>query len=190
MKLNNKTSQMFVGALALMMVASAFTAVGMIVGIGWNSRESAELPVQLHADSAARGKGMSFATGMIDEGVEGLFVLDHLTGNIQCWVLNKRTGDIGGIYSANVGVDLELEKVGDSDFVMTTGRFDFNPASRRGNIRPAECLCYVGDGNTGKVVGYGLEFNPQVIAQGGAQQGELQVVCKGVTREATQIRDQ
>ena len=191
MKLKSKATVLFAGAIALMIAASSFTAVGMLIGMGWKSSPVASAPVELHADSAARGKGMSFATGLIDDdGVEGLFVLDHLTGNLQCWILNKRTGDIGGIYSANVGVDMELEKVGDSDFVMTCGRIPFNPAARRGNIKPALSVCYVGDGNTGKVVGYGLEINPQVIAQGGAQQGELQVVCKGVTREATEIRDQ
>ncbi|MEM9409795.1 MAG: hypothetical protein AAGA30_01700, partial [Planctomycetota bacterium] len=46
-----------------------------------------ELPITLNADAATRGKSMSMATGFIDrdELIEGVFVLDHLSGNLQCW---------------------------------------------------------------------------------------------------------
>ena len=190
MQLKSKSALFVAGAIVLMLTASGFTVVGMMIGMKWNASSTQIMPIELHADSAARGKALSFATGMVDDGVEGLFVLDHLTGNLQCWILNKISGDIGGIYATNIGKDMQIEKVADGDFVMTTGRVKFNPMNRRGNVRPGQCICYVGDGNTGKVIGYGLEFNPQAIAQGAAQQDELLVICKGMMREAMELRDQ
>ena len=34
------------------------------------------------------------ATGFVDSGVEALYGLDHLTGDLFCGVLNSRTGDV------------------------------------------------------------------------------------------------
>ena len=63
-------------------------------------------------DTAARGKSMSMATGFIDRNrtLEGLFVLDHLSGLLQCWVVNPRTGNIAGLYYTDVNEHLELKK--------------------------------------------------------------------------------
>ena len=59
--------------------------------------------------------------------------------------------------------DMGLEKGGDVDYVMTTGRMNFQRAGRVGNMVPAGCVCYVGDGNSGNVVGYSIKFNRQAM---------------------------
>ena len=148
-----------------------------------NRTELAQEPVVLKADTAARGKAMSMATGFIDRNrtVEGLFVLDHLSGLLQCWVVNPRNGQIAGVYSANVNDHLEIAKGGEIDYVMTTGNFEID--GRQGNDSPADCICYVGDGGSGRVVGYSLFYDRQLIPQNRQQQGELVVVARGQTRE-------
>ncbi len=137
------------------------------------------------ADSASAGKAVSMATGAITNEVEGVFILDHLTGRLQCWLLNPRTGDIGGIYAADVLSVMGLDK-GDPDFVMTTGRFFLN--RRGGALRPADSIVYVGEGKSGKVVGFSLAYDKAGIQRGVVQQGELAVVCQGSIRD-TVIRE-
>ena len=149
-----------------------------------------DLPINLMADTAASGEQLSFATGLIDTNLEGLFVLDHLTGTLQCWVVNPRGGGVAGIYTTNVGAALATEKEGKADYVLATGAMDFSGMQSIGNLRPASCVVYVGEGNSGKVVGYSLFFNRTAMLAGRAQGGQLQQVCIGQTRGAGLQRDE
>ena len=178
--------------LGLAVIVFAASAAGAIVGNRFGVSEKPSEPIVLHADSAATGKSMSFATGYITDSIEGLFVLDHLSGNIQCWVFNPRSRDVGGIFTGSVIKELGQEKGGTADYVMATGRMDFSSGGLRprDGKYPASCICYVGDGNSGKVVGYGLYFNRTMGQKGEAQGGELEVVCRGVIRAPGLTRDQ
>ena len=175
----------------LMLLASAFTAVGFVVANRFEKADNAELPAILRADAATSGRGLSLATGFVAREIDALFVLDHLTGNLQCWMLNPQTGQIGGIFKTNVNGDLGVTKAGDVDFVMVTTRIRTAGRQREGNLRPGESLVYVGDGNTGKVVGYGFQFVPAQFNErdGTVQQGEMIVVTQGLARGLVE-RDQ
>jgi len=142
------------------------------------------LPLRLAADSASGGKTISMATGSITSDVDGLFILDHLTGGLQCWILN-RDGGVGGIYVADVGVALGLDK-GDPDFVMTTGDFSVRSS---GNSVIANTICYVGEGKSGKAAGFGLAYDKGAVQRGAVQQGKLNMVCSGPIRQAGAIRE-
>lgn len=187
--LKSKTLAIFSLFLLTFLAATFGTMIGNRVGS--EDSVTGQPPVVLNADSAARGKAMSMATGLVDDrGTEGLYVLDHLSGNLQCWVINPRTGEVAGIYTANVNKDLEVGKGGDVDYVMTTGQFRAEKSTaRRGNLIPSGSICYVGDGNTGKVVGYILYYNRQLATNGGSQRGELEVIARGLAREAGLRRD-
>lgn len=179
---------LFVSAVVgLMALAAGFTAFGFVVA---NQTSQQDLPTLLRADSAASGNNISLASGMVSRDIEALFVLDHMTGNLQCWMLNPNTGAIGGLFGTNVNNDLGVTKAGDADFVITTGRIDTSGRGREGNMRPGASLVYVADGNSGKVIGYGFQFDPQAIARGDdAQKGQLVVVTQGIARGAVE-RDQ
>ena len=144
------------------------------------------IPLRLAADSASGGKTISMATGSITNETDGLFILDHVNGVLQCWLLNPRTGSVGGIYVADVGTALGLDK-GDPDFVMTTGNF-FIRSNGKTN-RAANTVCYVGEGKSGKVAGFSLAYNQTGFQAGTVQQGELNVVCSGPVRQAGAIRE-
>ena len=173
--------------LASVAIMAAGTLLGFYLGgAGSNQPTANELdmaPIRLAADSAARGKGVSMATGLINEEFEGLFILDHLSGELQCWLLNPRSGQVGGIYRADVAEALGTDATdkGEPDYVMTTGRFFIN-ANRTGNMVPADSVLYVADGNTGKVIGYNVRFNKAGLQRGAVQEGTLTVVCTGSVR--------
>ncbi len=190
----------FVGiAAALMTIAAILTIAGVFAGIQLTKHNVASIDsdqvsleqqlVELKADSAARGTSISLATGYVDGSAEGLFVLDHLTGNLQCWLINTRTGSVGGIYRANVASDMNLDQVAEADYVMVTGSMDF-AGGRVGRLRPGLCICYVADSNSGAVVCYGIQFDKTAFAEGVVQESELIVITGGVARGAAVERDQ
>jgi len=177
-------------ALGLMFLASGFTAIGFVAAHQLYSHNGAQQPLVLKADSAASGKSLSFATGIVARDVEGLFVLDHLTGTLQCWLLNPQTGTIGGIFTANVSTDLGSVKAADADYVMVAVRIDTTGLGRESTLRPGESIVYVGDGNTGNVVAYGLQVDRTLFLQGkNVQKGQMEIVARGIARGAVE-RDQ
>ena len=99
-------------------------AIGISIGQFIQYRQNPEpvptwaqrLPQVLHAESASRGKAISLATGQLETGVDGIFVLDHLTGNLFCWVINPKTGGVGAEYMANVRNDLGMTAAHKRDF--------------------------------------------------------------------------
>ncbi len=168
----------------------ALLAIGFVIGRqdasgGFSKSAFAGFPL---VDNAARGKSMSMATGYVESGVEALYALDHLTGDLFCWVLNARTGAVASTFRVSAGGALGV--VGEADYVMTTGLMDF-AGGVDGNMRPAQSVVYVGDGNTGKVVGYVLMYNRTAIQRGEAlASGEFRLVSEMVTREVGRVRDQ
>ena len=172
------------------LMSATLLAVGVLLGAWLTEGRQSQLaaPLKLNAAAASAGKNISLATGLIDEDIEALFILDHLNGNLQCWILNVRTSTVGGIYRTNVLPALGEGKAGaEFDFAMTTGYTNFT--GNRGQSRPAQCVCYVAEGNSGTAAGFGFTFNRNNIQRGQAQEGELEVVCQGPIRDL-QIRDQ
>jgi len=186
------------GAISLALLIGLTTGVGVYVGnmLAQNRQANAQLippipnlPLELNAGTSTKGKSLSMATGRIDERVEGLFLLDHISGDLQCWVLNPRNGEPIGFFTANVKQDLDGEgKTGESDYVMVTGDFFFRGGS--GNQTPGGTVVYVGDTSTGNVVGYGVIYDSPALNRGTAQKGALKKVCSGSARGEQATRDQ
>lgn len=140
-------------------------------------------------DSASRGSKVSLASGMISDGVEGIFALDHQTGTMFCWVLDPRTMGLMAEYATNVPAQLGLGINGEFDFVMTTGMLP-NRAGQAGNARPAQCVVYVAEGNSGKVGGFSFNWAQPMAARGAGQQGPMNLVFAGTVRSPLATRDQ
>ena len=86
--------------------------------------------------------------------------LDFLTGELQCWVPNPRKIDGGyqAVFKANVIDSLGIEKGKAPDYILTTGEISTVGRGASG-AAPANCVCWVADCNTGRVVMYSLVFN-------------------------------
>ena len=165
--------------------------LGLMVGVGMligalAMRSATPAPVftlpgnQLHAVSTDSSDTFAMATGPISDGVEGVFFLDFLTGDLQCWVLNNRTGALGGQFRHNVVGDLGVEQGKKPRYLMVTGVASF----RRGTsgMTPADSLVYVADANTGQFAAYALPWNRNAAARATPQVAEMIVVGKGSAR--------
>jgi hypothetical protein len=137
---------------------SAGTVIGMrAAGAGSTPAVPADLSaayqeMRLRAVATSGAETMAMATGTVDEQSEGLFFLDFLTGELQCFVLNPRIGKFTGWFKTNVIKELPIEKGKKPSYVMVTG--GWNPL-RGGTIaRPAGCVVYVADANTGGFAAY------------------------------------
>ena len=163
-------------------------AIGLIVGAGVGalvasklSTPRLELPATLlNATATDSSDTMSLATGPVAEGIEGLFILDFITGELTCSVLNPRTGALGGAFSANVVADLGVEQGKQPKYIMVTGQAQFRVQG--GNIRPAESVVYVADSNTGHWVAYWLPWNRQAASYNFTQASPMGVLGKGSAR--------
>lgn len=140
-------------------------------------------------DSAATGEKVALATGLIDDNVEGLFALDYETGNLFCWIINPRNGQPLGQFTTTVPIDMGLGVGGSNDYVLTTGRMVFQ-GGRGNNARPINCVVYVAEGNSGKVVGYTMSWNQALANRNAAQVGKLQPFFSSTVRGALASRDQ
>jgi len=166
--------------------------IGMMIGAVVISRQTAPtieaplgLPAQLQASATSSASTFAIATGLISDS-EGLFLLDFLTGDLQCLVLYKN-GLWGARYIANVFQDLEIQATKKPNFLMVTGVTEFVRGA--GGGQPGSCVVYVVDSTTGSFAAYGIPWNRQQEATGTVQGGNLIVLQKGRARNL-QIRDQ
>jgi hypothetical protein len=143
----------------------------------------------LHAEAAARGETVAVATGAVDEDVEGLFTIDFLTGELQCFVLYVKgpgANKIGGHFKRNVVADLGLEKGKKPKYLLVTGRANFTRGAA--GVRPGFSVVYVIDDNSGKFAVYGLHWDKTKAVKGVPQAGTFILLDKKQNRVAP-LRD-
>lgn len=170
----------WLGAAGLTVGLTAGLLIGLLAG-SHNAADRLQLPVtELHATATHGGKTMAMATGPIDEGTEGLFVLDFITGELQCSVLNPRTGQLGGMFKHNVVRDLGVEAGKQPEYLMVTGAANFRVTG--GNVRPADSVVYIADGNTGRFAAYMLPWNRAAAQYNFSQVNPFVLLGKGSAR--------
>lgn len=171
--------------LGLGFLAGLSLGAGMLIGVLLAVRSGASgsgsifgPETVLNASATVSSDSMAMATGLIDEGVEGLFVLDFVTGNLQVFVMNPRTGQLGGMFAHNVAADLGTQKA--PKYLMVTGQAMWR--SYTGNVRPAQSIVYVADSNTGRYAAYMMPWNRQASSYNFAQVNPLIRIGVGTAR--------
>ena len=177
--------------LSLGLTMGLLVGVGMLVG-AWVGVHSQPAPILqmpetlLHASGSHSGDSFAMATGMFDETMEGVFLLDYLTGDLQCWVLSPQAAAFVAQFKYNVLADLGVEQGKKPNYVMVTGMASF----RRGAnvLMPASSVVYVADANTGNFAAYGILFNGNYFKTATPQTGILKKLGAGKAR-ALAIRE-
>ena len=181
-QLRKQSLGMLLAGLTTGLLVGVGMLVGALVAVRSAPTNGLQLPeTLLHASASHSGKSMAMATGYIDEEVEGVYILDYLTGDLMCYVINPRPPyQWSGIYRYNVIRDLGVEQGKDPNYVMVTGHTQFVRGT--GVQTPAMCVLYVMDANTGNFAAYGLLWNRTAARTPGTQQGTLLLLQSGKAR--------
>jgi hypothetical protein len=174
--------QMLALGLAVGLAIGGVLTAGVVLGrIG--TAPSAALPrlgdLQLKALASHGSDSFAIATGIVDEDSEGLFTLDYLTGDLQCFVITRNL-QVGGWFKTNVAKELPPEGSKKPNYLIATGKINIQGAY--GNQRPAGSVCFVVDANTGNVAAYSFPWDKSRSAAGAAQAKEMVSVAKWKSR--------
>ena len=131
-------------------------AAGLVIAFVWPHEPAA-------AVVGDRNDKFAMVTAQFDvtDFVEGVFVLDFLTGQLRGSVLDPRSGTFNVLYARNIAADFDVDPNTPGTYAIVTGRT--NLPSGRG-ARPATSCIYVAELNSGKVVCYSFP----VTARGAA----------------------
>jgi len=152
-RLRGRTSWLLAG-----LAMGLLFGLGTTAGVMWSSKAVPAVPpgwpqgLPLHASTACSSESLAIATGQVDQDVEGIFTLDFISGDLQCFVLNPRTGKFVGWFKTNVTKELAVDKGKKPQYLLTTGMW--SPVGGSTNQRPAGCVAYVADANTGLFAAY------------------------------------
>lgn len=123
----------------------------------------------IDAAAAVTSEKYSMATGPVGDGSEGLFVLDHNSGLLQCTVIYPRKAHIGARYQINVADALASGGKGGS-YIMCTGTVAFQ-SNNQNPVAPV--VVYVMDTSSGNYVAYYVPFNRALVNNNRTQSGKL-----------------
>lgn len=170
------------------LISGLMLFVGMLIGSAQRPAATWQLPEQLlHASATDSGETMAMATGEIADGVEGVFLLDYLTGEVRCWVVHPRTGALGGMFRHNVMQDLGADTGKATKYLMVTGRANFR--STGGAVQRADSVLYVANSTSGQFAAYSIPWNRNAANVGAAQAAPLVLIGGGAIRDAAVLRE-
>lgn len=111
-------------------------------------------PQPAQAPVASGNDKFTMITVNLQEGVnlEGVFVLNHLTGVLVGGVINEQTSKFAYRYVHNVAADFKTTSKS-AKYAIVTGQFNLRAS---GGVAPAPSVIYVGELSTGAVIAYAL----------------------------------
>lgn len=127
-----------------------WTSIGLVAGL-------AIAFVWPHEHAAAvvgdRNDKFAMVTAQFDvtDFVEGVFVLDFLTGQLRGSVMDPRTGKFTVLYARNVAADFQVNPNEPGTYAIVSGRTNL---TAQGGFQPASSCIYIAELTSGKVVGY------------------------------------
>jgi hypothetical protein len=118
---------------------SAGILLGLVVGLNvkglWPS-------IPLHATATHALDKFAICTGLVDDGVEALYFLDYLTGDMRAAVINPKTGRFNSFFTRNIAADFGGAGRG-TGYLMVTGFADMPRGVN--NFQFAQSIVYVAD---------------------------------------------
>jgi hypothetical protein len=157
--------------------------LGLIVGLNiqgiWPT-------APLHASATHGVDKFAIATGLVDTGVEALYFLDYLTGDMRAAVINPKTGKFNSFFTRNIAADFQGAGR-NTGYLLVTGTVDMPRGTSK--FQFARSIVYVAEASTGQVAAYTIPWNSSLQAAGTTQYGEFQPLDVKAFRTAF-IRDE
>ncbi len=122
---------------------------------------SDRLPNTAHGMTAHGTEKKTMVTVPLDAGMEAVVTLDHVTGDMTGYVINRITGQFFIRYRYNVSEDFPQHR---GSYLMAAGLADFRGFTS--NERIANGVIYVSEETSGKVCAYAIPWNTQFAASG------------------------
>jgi hypothetical protein len=122
-------------------------------------------PIPMHAVSTDRIDTFAMCTGPLDEGIEGVYTLDFLTGELRGAALSRQNGKFHAFYQGNVNVDLGIDATKNPRYMIVTGVADLVHTGGA-RIAPSKGIVYVAEITTGKVAAYFVKWSPAAHVNG------------------------
>ena len=138
----------------------AWLLLGLLAGVLLAGFWSAQ---PTYAVATDRMEQFAIATGPVTPGMEALYVLDFLTGQLQALIMQRQTGKFATQVVRNVAADFELSPRDKPQFLMVTGMADLSV----GGQMPQSVL-YVAELKSGQLMAYTFPFRGERV--GGVQQ--------------------
>ena len=172
------------GSLAALLTGVGF-AVGMLVA-GFGAGRGSELTIPeslLYASATDSTDKFVVATGPVEPGLEGVFFLDPLSGDLQCTVFNPRAGVFNSVFRRNVLADLQVQKDKRPRFLMVTGLI--SNKRQTGLVQSTGgCIAYIVESTSGKYAAYAVPWRSDLANRGTPQVNELILLASGNVRTA------
>ena len=164
--------------LTMGLLVGAGMLIGGLAATAWlRPTQDVLSPTLLHAAGASSNDSFAVATGTIEDS-EGLFMLDFLTGELRCFVINGRVPTAPpSVFTINASQVLQVEQGKKPKYVMAAGNISFRPSGRF-----ASSVVYVADANSGRFAAFGVPWNRNYANSGRPQSGIMTVVTRGMAR--------
>jgi hypothetical protein len=135
---------------------SAWLVVGLVAGLVLGLNLGGLWPqVPVHAVATHGQDNFAIATGPLDENVEGIFVLDSVTGDLKAAALNVQSRQFNTWYEYNVAKDLPVSGT-KPQYRIVTGITNFRQLVSAGQV--GRLAVYVAEMSSGQVVAYGVPW--------------------------------
>ncbi len=111
---------------------------------------------EIKADAPNGNDKFTMITVQLFEGgeLEGVFVLNHLTGVLTGSAINTQTGKFGYSYLHNVAADFQTSvKTPEPKYAIVTGTANLRTT---GGVQPSLGVIYIGELSSGGVIAYGF----------------------------------
>jgi hypothetical protein len=113
----------------------------------------------LHAVATDRTESFLVATGMVDEGVEAIYLLDCLTGDLKATALGKTSGGFPAIFGypgTQLLKDFGLDPSKNPKFLMVTGMADLRSGQQS---TYGAAVVYIVELSSGMIRAYAIPWN-------------------------------
>lgn len=114
----------------------------------------------LHATATDRQESFAIATGNVEAGIDAIYMLDFLTGDLRAAVLNPNNRAFTSTFMHNVMADLKVEQGKSPRYLMVTGNADLRPT---GQVQWGGSVLYVAELSSGNMAVYGMPWNPAAL---------------------------
>ncbi len=165
----------------------AMLMIGIVLGLVIGLNVQGLWPnIPLHATATQGLDRFAIATGLVDNGVEALYFLDFLTGDLRAAVVNPKTGKFNSLYVRNIAADFGAASA-NPRYLVVTGLADMPRG--RANFQYAKCIVYVAEATSGQVAAYTIPWNSSLQAAGQPQHGVFEPLDRIQFRTAV-LRDE